>query len=221
MILSKTDQIALDKNDSNHFLNKGANLYTKEQYEDAVEYYHLAATMGNNRAASNLGYCYLYGRHCEKNPSLAIAYFKLADERSDDDQVEEASYKLGDIYEKGEFVEKDDELAYYYYDRAIRKINRWDDEAYESNPSLCYAVARAIMPEGIGPTDIKEAYRLLKFARTGYENNIENGFKPHEEYLERVKALLENPIFAEYIEEDHKREEEAANTKAEDSEEDD
>lgn len=220
MILSKTDQIALDKNDSNHFLNKGANLYAKGQYEDAVEYYHLAAAMGNNRAASNLGYSYLYGRHCEKNPSLAIAYFKLADERSDENEVtEEASYKLGDIYEKGEYVEKDDELAYYYYDRAIRRIARWDKDEYEQNPSLCYAVARAIMPEGIGLTDIKEAYRLLKLARTGYEKNIENGFEPHEECLQQVETLLESPIFTKYIEEDRKREE-AKKSQDEDSEED-
>ncbi len=220
MKLTPTDMVALEKQDEIYFLNKGAKLYVEESYQDAAEYYHLAAAMGSNRAASNLGYCYLYGRHCEANPELAIAYFKLADVRSEQDgQLEEATYKLGDIYEKGKYVEKDDELAFYYYDRAIRQIPRWDSDQYENNPSLCFAVARALMPDGIGHTDIKEAYRLLKFARSGYEKNVENGFNPHAESLEAVKTLLADPIFAEYIEKDHQKEKEKESD--DDSEEED
>jgi hypothetical protein len=75
------------------------------------------------------------------------------------------------------------------------------------------------MPDGIGHTDIKEAYRLLKFARSGYEKNVENGFNPHAESLEAVKTLLADPIFAEYVEKDLQKEKEKESD--DDSEEED
>lgn len=85
---------AVSLEDSNYINGKGAKLYCGGRYKSAVEYYRLAAAMGNVQATANLGYCYLYGRDIEPNLSLAIAYFKIA---SVNDNID-AAYKLGDIY---------------------------------------------------------------------------------------------------------------------------
>lgn len=76
--LTATDLTALTTCDDEYLLDKGANLYTLGKYEQAVEYYHLATTLGNAQAMANLGYCYLYGRHIKQNLDLALAYFKVA-----------------------------------------------------------------------------------------------------------------------------------------------
>ena len=45
--LTETDNNAVLLNDSNYINNKGANLYRPDTYKEAVEYYRLAAAMGN------------------------------------------------------------------------------------------------------------------------------------------------------------------------------
>ena len=88
-LLSNTDSIAIDLYDSNYINNKGAKLYRPESYAESVEYYRLAATMGNVQSISNLGYCYLYGRGIEADLSLAVAYFKFDIKIESEDKVYE------------------------------------------------------------------------------------------------------------------------------------
>ena len=64
--LSNTEYLAIYKKDSNYINTKGANLYKEDTYDLFVEYYRLAATLGNAQAISNLGYCYLYSRSIEQ-----------------------------------------------------------------------------------------------------------------------------------------------------------
>ena len=45
--LSETDKEAISLGDSNYINNKGAVFYNQENYGASVEYYHLAAAMGN------------------------------------------------------------------------------------------------------------------------------------------------------------------------------
>lgn len=79
--LSSADYAAIMNKDDGYINQKGAQFYTMCNYADAVQYYHIAAAMGNCDAISNLGYCYLYGRDMEQNTSLALAYFRMAASR--------------------------------------------------------------------------------------------------------------------------------------------
>lgn len=192
IILTDTDVLAIERGDDIFLNNKGAKYYAEGNYERAIEYYRLAAAMGNVHSISNLGYCYMYARSIEKNMSLAMAYFKIAAEQNNVD----AQYKLGNIYEKGaDGVEKNEELAIYYYTLAIQTIDESYEEKPERYPSLYLCVAQAHMPGGKMICDLKAAYQFLQIARRGYEIEKAEGIKYHTNALEATLRLLEDPCF--------------------------
>lgn len=194
MKLTNTDKEAIKRGDSNYLLNKGANLYMNKEYKDAVDYYHLASSMGNDIATSNLGYCYLYGREVEQNTDLAIAYFELASRQENID----AAYKLGDIYSSDKWGVKDEEMSVYFYRMAASFITEESWEGYvisystklQEYPSLCFALGRELMPGGLMKTNLKEAYQFLKQAERGYVAEINNGadfyIKAYDSVMERI-----------------------------------
>ena len=197
MKLTRTDKEAIKEGDSNYILNKGANYYIHKDYENAVKYYHLASTMGNDIATSNLGYCYLYGRSVEADTELAITYFELASQKNNVD----ACYKLGDIYSSDKWGVKDSELSIYYYNKAacILLSDSWDDliccEELDEYPSLCFALGRELMPDGLMRTDVEAAYLFLKHAEKGYEKEIRNGDDFYVKALSLVKERINSQIF--------------------------
>ena len=195
-----TDMEAVGLRDSNYLNAKGASSYMSGDYAKAVEYYRLAATMGNVQAASNLGYCYLYGRSIEQNVSMAIAYFRIAALNESVD----AAYKLGDIYNSGKWGVMDKEMAVYYYRMAASFITKieWENsktvlycDEFQKYPSLCYALGREMMPDGALTTDIETAYQFLKHAEIGYSRELMNGARMYEHSFEGVLELLEDSIF--------------------------
>lgn len=200
IVLTNTDIKAIDLDDSNYINSKGANYYRNGEYYKAVEYYHLAAAMGDLTAISNLGYCYLYGRDIEQNTSIAIAYLTIAASRGSVD----AAYKLGDIYSKDKWVHQDKELSVYYYRMAISSILEddwqgtdmiiWNDELL-SYPSLCFAFARECLPGGLLVTDIHSSYQFLLQAKKGYEIELANGQDFYQKAYESVLQYLERPEF--------------------------
>lgn len=195
--LSATDMAAIREGADAYLNNKGANLYKEDTYYQSVEYYRLAAAMGDVQSVSNLGYCYLYGRDIEANTSLAIGYFIIAANRGDVD----AAYKLGDIYSSDKWGVKDKELSNYYYCMAADKVidDGWRRgysivwaRHLQDYPSLCYALARETFVDGSMPTDIKLSYQFLKHAELGYKDSLDNGFDLHKESYEGVLKLLKN-----------------------------
>lgn len=205
--LTPTDMQAVKAFDSSYLNTKGANYYRQGEYGKAIDYYRLAAAMGNNNAISNLGYCYLYGRSIVPNLSMALAYFDLAYQKGNPD----AAYKLGDIYENPKWGLVDKELSLYYYQQAIKLITdkslyelrdlSWYDELKQF-PSLCFAFGRALLPQGALLTDIDLAFQFLKFAQEGYENEISNGSLIYQNQLESVKKMLTDEVFSEMSWED-------------------
>lgn len=200
MKMTNADAEAVRNGDSEYILSKGANLYKLKQYDEAAEYYHLAGAMGNDTALSNLGYCYLYGRHTEANTSLALQYFKLAADRGNVD----ACYKLGDIYSRDKWKMKDPEMSVYYYKTAAELLlgKDWMNEDAVFNcdvlnyyPSLCFALARGFMPEGVFSTYQYLAYQYLQHARRGYSIEIENGADFYEKSLEAVDEMIRDKRF--------------------------
>ena len=198
--LTPTDQLAITTGDSNYINNKGADLYSTGNYAAAVEYYRLAAAMGNVDAVSNLGYCYLYGRDIEPNTSLSIGYFKTAADRGSVD----AAYKLGDVYGTAKWGVEDKELSIYYYRLAATYLigGPWENPAVILNccklcryPSLCYALGREMMPGGGVATDLEVAYQFLLQAKAGYEIALADGDSFYEKSLAGVNQLLADPVF--------------------------
>lgn len=201
MKLSKTDMEAVKRGDSNYINVKGANAYKKHDYVTAMEYYHLACSMGNVNACTNLGYCYLYGRVTEPNLGMAIAYFELSAARNDVD----ACYKLGDIYGSDKWGVKDTEMSVYYYRMAASFIieDDWSGDTISFTdrlsdyPGLCFAIGREMMPNGHLGTDIRSSYQFLKHAERGYRIEILNGADFCRNAYENVQTLLSDPFFDE------------------------
>ena len=198
--LTQTDVNAIKHGDSNYINGKGANLYTKEEFTSAVEYYRLASAMGDSTAISNLGYCYLYGRDIEPNLSLALAYFEIAASKQNID----ACYKLGDIYGSDKWGVKDKEMSIYYYRMAASFLieEEWElpntiayTTSLQDYPSLCFALGRESMPEGDMNTDLDQAYQFLKHAEIGYKRELNNGASFYEKVYENVCELLHKDIF--------------------------
>lgn len=198
--LTATDMLAVDRRDSDYLNNKGAELYTEERYAEAVEYYRLAAAMGNIQSVSNLGYCYLYGRSMEPDIPRAIAYFRAASACGNID----ASYKLGDIYSSDKWGLEDKELSVYYYRLAVESIlgEDWCDPSVikwcgelENYPSLCYALGRELSEGKNMPMDLELAYQFLLHAEAGYASALKNGANIYSKCYEGVQELLTDPRF--------------------------
>ena len=193
--LTNTDITAIENGDGNFINAKGASYYDKQEYGKAIEYYRLAASIGNLQAVSNLGYCYLYGRDIESNLSLALGYFRIASKRGCID----ASYKLGDIYSSDKWGIKDTEQSIYYYRLAADQIfnDDWDyvdiinNEMLLRYPSLCFALGREMGIGGQMNTDIELSYQFLIAAKKGYEIELANGFKLYESSYQGVLDYLD------------------------------
>ena len=197
--LTKADHIAIDHNDHGYLNNKGAEYYSKGKYDLAVEYYRLAAAMGDDQAISNLGHCYLYGRQIEADLSLALAYLKIACDKGNVD----AAYKLGDIYGSDKWGIKDRELSVYYYrvaavfmfgdDFSLDRIR--NDENILSYPSLCFALGREHGLDGQLPTEMELSYVYLGTARKGYDRELMNGNRMYEQAYNGVLEYLNRPEY--------------------------
>lgn len=199
--LTEAEKQAIKLHDNNYINSKGARLYKEETFEEAAEFYHLAAAMGNGHAISNLGYCYLYGRHTEQNIPLAIAYFEIAAIEHEDI---DAAYKLGNIYASEKWGLKDEELSIYYYrmaatliagfsDESLNLIYDYNFEEFRNYPSLCLAIGKVLLEGKLAPRDIEQSYMFLLCAKDGYETQIKNGAEFYKEPFEEVNNLLNNP----------------------------
>lgn len=109
--------------------------------------------MGNMDAMSNLGYCYLYGRHTEPSVSLAIAYFTLAAKKGNID----TTYKLEGVYGRTKWGSQDIELSLYYYRLVVSYLLEEPLEtlyditwcqALENYPSLCLVFRKSMILGG-------------------------------------------------------------------------
>ena len=198
--LTQTDKQALYNDDAEYFTDKGARAYSREEYREAVEYYRIAASLGETQAIANLGYCYLYGRAIERNIDLAIAYFEIAASMGNID----ALYKLGSIFQSDKWGYKDNERAIFYFQNAVFEVlgsKEYDvddiknEEFLLNYPSLCLTLGQAHMKDGILQTNLKIAYVFLEKAKEGYEEALANHMKMYEEAYHRTLELLNDPEF--------------------------
>ncbi len=139
---------------------------------EAVRWYRKAARQGNGNAMFNLGAAYYNGEGVSVNDTLAYAWFILSSEtgnsggqdaakRSQEekpDRYNDACVAIGQMYEKGEDLPKNLELAVVWYRKAVTKgdgdaaislaglyLNAND---YNQARPWCEAAAKAKRPGG-------------------------------------------------------------------------
>ena len=192
MKLTKTDKAAIQSGDSKYLETKGNKYFYDQDYEVALEYYRLAAAMGNDKAIGNIGYCYMYGIGVPEEIDIAFSYFKIAMENRD----VESFYKMGHIYCNGEKVEKDHELGVYYYETALAElIENYTLQEHFQYPALFYALALEKAPGGLLSESLSTSYKYLLIANMGYTLAIEDGAFYFEKELEDVKNKMNDSIY--------------------------
>lgn len=110
-----------------HAMNDLGALYYKgrgceQDYTKAVYYYNMAAEHGDGQAQENLGYCYYYGRNMPVDYEKAFHYFSLGAFTGHLISL----YKIGDMYQNGYYVKKNEKEAFVIYERCLETMT---DEA--------------------------------------------------------------------------------------------
>lgn len=167
----------------------------EQSFEKAMFYYKLAAARGNRQARENLGYCYYYGRGGAPDYEAAFRCFSLGAFEGSAVSL----YKIGDMYLKGLYVEKDEQEAFRIYMSCLRAISQ-EDESRASGP-VHLRLGRMFL-EGVG-TEQSTANALICFNKAElclydmvargehmYRRSLREAIKGHT----RAGALLEAMI---------------------------
>ena len=154
MKLTRADKAAIQNGDSNYLVNKGIRYYYDQDYEVALDYFHLAAALGNGRAAGYIGHCYMHGEGVPAEVDLALSYFRIGMDSRD----VESFYRLGKNYCDGVGVEKDHELGVYYYENAlaVRKMKLGEAHPYTQDTQLSIKIMELLIDLGINEEQLME-----------------------------------------------------------------
>ena len=192
MKLTRADKAAIQNGDSNYLVNKGIRYYYDQDYEVALDYFHLAAALGNGRAAGYIGHCYMHGEGVPVEVDLALSYFRIGMDSRD----VESFYRLGKNYCDGVGVEKDHELGVYYYENALAELlENGQLQEQLAYPALFYQLALEKAPGGGMGENLSTSYKYLLIAHTGYTLAIENGAFYYEKDLEEVQEKMNDDMY--------------------------
>ena len=111
---SKTVQTTNDNRSTKELYSLGYSCYQKEDYEQAVKYFRLAAEQEYVFAQFMLGLCYYYGRGVARDYGEAVNLYRKAAEQGDAD----AQNNLGNCYYYGNGVAQDYGEAVKWYRKA-------------------------------------------------------------------------------------------------------
>ena len=194
MKLTSCDKQAISDLNDLYLLNIGAYYYQQKDYQRAIEYYRLSASMGNDQAICNLGYCYMYARSVEKDMDLAIAYFKIAAKHKNID----ALYKLGTLYLYGIQVKEDQGIGMYYLNEARNQICYYEQAI--KYPSLHLTMAKQLLLNQ-DSTKLEMIYEYLMIAKVGFEEELQQENTYYDQSYHEVLSLLDDPCFDQMNEE--------------------
>lgn len=197
--LTNTDFLAIEKEDGNYFSIKGNSLCKQGLYEEAIEFYRLAAAMGNSHSINRLGNFYLFGDGTKANISVSIGYFKMAAIKENIDSC----IKLGEIYSTDRWGLKDNEMSIYYYRLGASAIigGEWNvhNVIWCSNlqkyPHLSFAIGKEFFKGKNLDKDLVLSYIFLRHAFEGYLSIFPNEEEDYHKYLDDVVELLANDEF--------------------------
>lgn len=168
-----------------------------QDYGRAAELYEMAMDAGCYQSIINLGYIWEYGRTGERNYEKAFRYYALA---ASLEPSSEAAYKLGDMYARGEYVERNVKRAYrlwrHSYDLA-------DEDSLTEQAQSAARIGLLLLNDedrvvaGLGP-DPLQALHLLRTAEVGLRISIKHGSTYYRKRLAevieaqgRARALLD------------------------------
>lgn len=118
---ASTDQSACEPQNADALLNLGNQYYigdgVRQDYSEAVKWYHLAAEQGQANAQYNLGVCFFTGTGISKNITEAVKWFRKAAVQGD----AEAQYWLGKCYLDGNGVDKEYMTAVKWFRKAAKQ----------------------------------------------------------------------------------------------------
>ena len=174
-----------------------------QDYRRAKELYALADSKGLVQGMINLGYIYEYGRVGEPDYPKAYAQYAKAVAIANHP---EALYKLGDMYARGQAVEKDLHKALVLWDRSLKEAK---GEAMQAQPAFRIAqlIADPASAQQDLPYDPMGALRLFQLAERGLMIAISKGDTYYRSRLakaiegqERMRAVLQSPEGCQYLE---------------------
>lgn len=164
-------------------------------FKTAAKYYEQAAKLGDGRAMANRGFLAEYGRLGIRDCEQAFYWYSKA--ALVDDAV--GYYKVGDAYHWGNFVTKDEQLAWQNYQKAYERIWHTHEQSLVSDIywrlALCYA-------EGCGVK--KDLLKAYQHACTAYAAAL--GDQVYKKYMwqsilrrtTKLKTELEEKLAASY-----------------------
>lgn len=120
------DNIVKKEHDKKMYYEIGVDLYDKEQYEDALNFFLKGADLNCDKCFFYLGEIYEEGSGVVVNAKKAISYYKKAYNLGNYN----ASYRLGLIYKYGEIVKRDYKKAMHYFYATCKKSNSKQIIAY-------------------------------------------------------------------------------------------
>ena len=162
----------------------GGRVGGKPDYVNARKYYEMADRLGYTLASENLAYIFYYGFGTEVDYEKAYLYFSKAALTG----RYEATYKLGDMFRNGYYVEKNDKMTAYLYRRALDLV--WKDEMSNEKFAGCvYQRVGDLYYEGIGVgKNDTEAFRYYQLAEVYYYKQIAEGDNYH---FDQVRVVIE------------------------------
>ena len=166
-------QIGIDEGNPICMNNMGSLYYTDrcgmKDYKKAKKYYEMSVKTGYPLSAENLGYIYYYGLDTDIDYEKAYKYFTMAALQG---RIE-ATYKIGDMFRDGYYVEKSHNVACILYHRAFEM---------SENDKECTCVGNVMKRmgdlycEGIGcDPNPKTALVYYQNAEVHFYRQIENG----------------------------------------------
>lgn len=173
-------------------LNLGALYYqgniVGQNYKKAIELYEKASRCDDDEIAclaiTNLGYCYYYGRDVSVDYKKAFSCFLKGAVKYNSANC---CYKLGDMYKKGVFIEKDSSMAFDFYQLALGYCYP-KDEVY---PDVLIRVGESFL-DGVGvQADVVKALKYLTEAE-GYM--YEKVYDRKDSFAKSVLERLERSI---------------------------
>lgn len=166
-----------------------------QSFSKAVELYKAAIEHGNGWAYECLGYCYYYGRHMEPDYEKAFKCFSHAALAGS----LESLYRLGDMYLRGQYVDKDEREAFIIYNRCNQMIG---DNGNDHIVGPVHLRLGSLFLDGIGTNPDPESalfhynlaeimlYRMVKDGNYMYKKSLRLAI----EGQAKARALLANNI---------------------------
>lgn len=184
-------KLAIEAGDANRTNDYGIFFYTGrygyQDFDKALKYYKEAERLGCEITTENLGYIYYYGRTGEIDYKNAYLQFAKASTLYDRPI---STYKIGDMYKNGYYVERSPYAAFKLYKKAEKLLPKHYTEIRLEAEAVADVYFRLgdCYHKGIGTSiDLIKALTYFQKAQVGFILRLKSG-----DYL--IKKMLKASI---------------------------